>query len=330
MQKLFCVGIASICLAACGGGGGGGSAPGVTPAQSAGGRVPASISFTVPAAPQQVADLGRAPQLVTGGAAKFSLFEDGAALFSGVALQPGTSADPISGATAAVTAGAGAAFFNVTVNVTSGAGSHKFGVVVASSDGTVIASAQGIYALGAGAGATAVTLALGGGIASGYIECATPDQIAAGNNCANYANFDANAALYTFTAVAADASGYPIVTQAVNGAPAAFANGAYKVVESPNDNPPIVSVTGGPWSNPGSAFVASAGSYGNHFSVRCMHMGVAQLELRMVGGSPTDPVAGYPYDPSTYPAPNAVLPAGARSPGSVSVNCTASGSLVIN
>jgi hypothetical protein len=327
MRNLFLAGIATAGLAACGGGGAGSAAaPAV---QGPGGRATASISFNVPVAAQQVANVGRTAQLVAPAAVKFSLFEDGVALFGGVLLAPGTYTDPSSGATATVSPGSSAAFLTVTVNVTSGAGAHKFGVVVTANDGTVIASAQGTYSLAAGGGTTPVTLALAGGIASGYIECATLNQISTGNNCANYANFDANAGLYTFTAVAADADGYPIVAPSADGAAPAFANGAFKVVESASDNPPIVTITGGPWASPGSAFAAATGSYGNHFNVRCMHTGVAQLELRMVGGAPTDPVSGYPYDPSTYPAPNAVLPAGARSPGSVSVNCTASGSLVI-
>jgi len=202
----------------------------------------------------------------------------------GVALQPGTYTDPNSAASATVSAGSGAAFYTVAATRPSAAGAHDFAVIVSSTDGTVVGSAQRTISIAAGS-TSAAALALGGGVASGYIECATLGQITAGNDCANYANFDTNAALYTFTAVAADASGYPIATQLANGAPVAFSNGAYTVIESPGDNPPIVSVSGGPWSNPGTAFAA------------------------LVGG--------------------AVLPAGAHSPGSVSVNCTASGSLTI-
>ncbi len=306
MRKLLCVAGATIALAACGGGGG--STASITPVQGSGGRAAASISFTVPVATQQVANVGRAPQLAAGSAVKFSLSEDGALLFNGAALQPGTYTDPNSAATATVSAGSGAAFYTVAATIPSAAGAHDFAVIVSSTDGTVVGSAQRTISIAAGS-TSAAALALGGGVASGYIECATLGQITAGNDCANYANFDTNAALYTFTAVAADASGYPIATQLANGAPVAFSNGAYTVIESPGDNPPIVSVSGGPWSNPGTAFAAPAGAYGNQFNVRCMRTGIAQLQMQLVGG--------------------AVLPAGAHSPGSVSVNCTASGSLTI-
>ena len=203
-------------------------------------------------------------------------------------------------------------------------------MVVIAADGTVLASAQGTYSLAGGGSTNAVALPLNGGIASGYIECATPAQIAAANNCANYANFDLATGLYTFTAVAADAGGYPIATQLANGAAVPFANGAYNVVESPADNPAIVAITGGPWSAPGSALPAVTGAYGNAFTVRCIRTGTAQLQLQLVGGAPTNPVSGYAYDAGTSPAPNALLPIGAHGPSSVAVNCTASGSLTID
>ena len=328
MRNLVWIGLALAGLTACGGGGGSG-----TPAVPQAGQAPratASISFTVPVGSQQVADVGRASQDVTAAPQRFSIFEDGAALFTDVALQPGATAAP-SGATATVVAGNGNASFTVTVTVATAAGSHTFGVVITAVDGTVLAAAQGTYSLSGGSSTTnAVTLPLSGGIASGYIECATPAQIAAGNNCANYANFDTSTSLYTFTAVAADSSGYPIGTQLGNGGAAPFANGAYKVIESASDNPAIVSITGGPWSSPGSALPAATGTYGNIFNVQCIHRGTAQLQLQLVGGAPTVQVAGYTYDPSEYPPSNAVLPIGTRGATSVSVNCTASGSLVIN
>ncbi len=329
VRHLLIIALAMLGLAACGGGGGSG-AP-AAPQPGPGGRATASIAFTVPVGTQHVANVGRAPQDVAAPAQRFSIFEDGAALFTDVSLQPGTNTGA-GGATATVTAGSGNAAFTVTITVATAAGSHTFGVVITAVDGTVLASAQGTYSLtGGGSGSTnAVTLPLSGGIASGYIECATPEQVAAGNNCANYANFDGNTSLYTFTAVAADSSGYPIGAQLANGAPAPFANGAYKVIESPGDSPPIVSVTGGPWSSPGAAFPAATGTYGNTFNVQCVKRGTAQLQLQLVGGAPTIQVAGYTYDPSKYPPPNAVLPIGTRSASSVSVNCTATGSLIIN
>lgn len=329
MRNLLWVGVVLVGLAACGGGGGS-STPAV-PQPGQGPRATASIAFTVPVGAQQIANVGRASQDVAAAAERFSIFEDGTALFTDVALQPGTTTAPGSGATAIVSAGNGNASFTVTVTVATAAGSQTFGVVVTAVDGTVLAAAQGTYSLSGGSSSTnTVTLPLSGGIASGYIECATPAQIAAGNNCANYANFDTSTSLYTFTAVAADSSGYPIGTQLGNGGAVPFANGAYKVIESASDNPAIVEITGGPWSSPGSALPAATGAYGNTFNVRCVHRGTAQLQLQLVGGAPSVQVAGFTYDPSKYPAPNAVLPIGTRTATSVAVNCTASGSLIIN
>ncbi len=329
MRKLLLAGVITLGLTACGGGGGTG-APAATPLQAPGGPATASISFVVPVAAQHVADIGRAPQDVVGTAQRFSIFEDGVALFGGATLQAGSYAGLAGGATATVTSGSSGASFTVTVSVATGAGAHTFGVVVTAVDGTILASAQGTYSLSGGGSTNALTLPLNGGIASGYIECATPAQIAAGNNCAGYANFDLATGLYTFTAVAADSGGYPIATQLANGAAVPFANGAYNVVESPADNPAIVAITGGPWSSPGSALPAATGAYGNAFSVRCIHTGTAQLQLQLVGGAPTAPVNGYAYDASKFPSPNAMLPIGVHGPSSVAVNCTASGALTID
>jgi len=329
MPKLLWIGFALVGLAACGGGGGAGAT--AVPQPDQGPRATASISFTVPVGSQHVANVGRAAQDVAAPAQRFSIFEDGAALFTDVALQPG-STTASGGATATVTAGNGNASFTVTVTVATAAGSHMFGVVITAVDGTVLAAAQGTYSLSGGSSTStnAVTLPLSGGIASGYIECATPAQIAAGNNCANYANFDTSTSLYTFTAVAADSSGYPIGTQLGSGGAVPFANGAYKVIESPSDNPAIVSITGGPWSSPGSALPAATGAYGNTFNVQCLHRGTAQLQLQLVGGAPAVQVAGYTYDPGKFPPLDAVLPIGTRTATSVAVNCTASGSITIN
>jgi len=85
MRNLVWIGLALAGLTACGGGGGSG-----TPAVPQAGQAPratASISFTVPVGSQQVADVGRASQDVTAAPQRFSIFEDGAALFTDVALQ---------------------------------------------------------------------------------------------------------------------------------------------------------------------------------------------------------------------------------------------------
>ena len=107
---------------------------------------------------QHVADVGRASQDVTAAAQRFSIFEDGAALFTDVTLQPGTTTAP-GGATAGVSAGTGNASFTVTVTVATAAGAHTFGVVVTAVDGTVLAAAQGTYSLtGGNTTATAIPI----------------------------------------------------------------------------------------------------------------------------------------------------------------------------
>jgi hypothetical protein len=168
-------------------------------------------------------------------------------------------------------------------------------------------------------GSATLPVALGT-IAAGYIECDTVANTAAGNNCNNYANFAAatgaaTGGTFTFTAIAAVASGDPIA-QHMNGAsPMTFSNGAYQVVESPGDNPPILSVAGGPWSTPGTAFVRADGSYGHSVSVQCLHMGTGNLELQLVTGSASQ-----------------TLPLGSRSfaTNTAKVNCTSSGGITID
>lgn len=158
-----------------------------------------------------------------------------------------------------------------------------------------------------------------GTIGSGYIECDTAPNIAAGNNCNNFANFypaaaPATGGAFVFTAIAATAAGNPIAEQLVNGSSAAFPNGAYRVVESAGDNPQIVSVSGGPWSTPGSQLSGADGSYGNHVSIACVRTGKGNLELQLVTGSGTLP-----------------LPLGTRAFASntTTVNCSASGAITV-
>ena len=158
-----------------------------------------------------------------------------------------------------------------------------------------------------------------GTIAAGYIECDTAANIAAGNNCNNYANFfpaapPAIGGAFIFTAIAATASGSPIAQQLVNGSSATFPNGAYQVVESRGDNPQIVSISGGPWSTPGSQLSGAGGSYGNHVSITCVHTGTGNLELQLVAGSNT---VSLPLGMQAFPA------------NATTVNCSASGAVTI-
>jgi hypothetical protein len=169
------------------------------------------------------------------------------------------------------------------------------------------AQSQGLSSTGTLSAAT-------GTMASGYIECDTPAHTAAGNNCDGGANFTpatppAVGGAFTFTAIAATASGAPIAQQLSNGGALSFANGSYRVIEAPSDGAAIVSIAGGPWSMPGSAFSAAA-SYGNSFSVTCTHVGTANLQLQVANGS------------------GQVLPfaTAAYATSATTVNCSASGS----
>ncbi|HEX3469039.1 MAG TPA: hypothetical protein VHT05_13255 [Candidatus Elarobacter sp.] len=158
-----------------------------------------------------------------------------------------------------------------------------------------------------------------GTVARGYIECDTQAHTAAGNNCDGEANFTpaappAYGGYYTFTAIAANGSGSPIDQQLSNGGALSFANGSYGVVEAPSDGAPLVTISGGPWSMPGSAFTGATGSYGNQFTVTCTHVGTANLVLQIVsnGVAATLPFASSAFSSST-----------------TAVNCSASGSITV-
>jgi hypothetical protein len=302
MRYLLLAGTSVLALAACGGGG---TTPGLLPppARSAS----ASIVFSVPLAAEQVGSIGRAAGYVAGGGATFTFSEDGVVAFAGTALQAGSYADPRTGATATIAPGTSSAQLTVTVAVGARSGKHDLGIAVSKADGTVMLSAneRGVTLVPG----SALTLPLAGDVATGYIACATSDQIRRGDDCAGYANFDRTTDTYTFTAVAADAAGYPFVQGLAGDAPVRFANGPYEVVESPSDVPRLVTIAGGPWSAPGAVLSGASGSYGNPFTVQCVHTGVAHLILRLSG-------------------PGTILPLDAQA-GSVAVNCTASGALTI-
>jgi hypothetical protein len=159
-----------------------------------------------------------------------------------------------------------------------------------------------------------------GTVATGYIECDTQAHTAAGNNCDNYANFTAAAppafgGAYTFTAIAATASGQPIAQQLSNGGALSFANGSYRVIEAPSDGTAIVTIAGGPWSMPGSAFSSAAGSFGNTFGVTCTHVGTANLLLQVEANGNVQGLS---------------LATAAFAANTTTVNCSSSGSLTVN
>jgi hypothetical protein len=158
-----------------------------------------------------------------------------------------------------------------------------------------------------------------GTIATGYIECDTQAHTAAGNNCDGEANFTpatppASGGFYTFTAIAAGAAGSPIDQQLSNGGALSFANGSYRVIESPSDGAPMVTVSGGPWSMPGSAFSGASGSYGNEFSVTCTRVGTANLLLQTVSNGN---VRALPFGSSAFAS------------NTTTVNCSATGSITV-
>jgi hypothetical protein len=155
-----------------------------------------------------------------------------------------------------------------------------------------------------------------GTIATGYIECDTQAHTAAGNNCDGQANFTpatppASGGFYTFTAIAAGAAGSPIDQQLSNGGALSFANGSYRVIESPSDGAAMVSISGGPWSMPGSAFTGASGSYGNQFSVTCTRVGTANLLLQTASNGKVGALA---FGSSAFAS------------NTTTVNCSATGS----
>jgi hypothetical protein len=175
-------------------------------------------------------------------------------------------------------------------------------------------TSQGSSSLG-----NAVMPASSGTVASGYIECDNAVNIAAGNNCNNYANFSpapsgSVGGTFAFTAIAASPSGAPILTQSGGAGALGFANGSVRVVEAASGSPAIVSISGGPWSTPGGVLSGNGGSYGNAFTVQCVRTGTAQLQLQLVTASG---------------AQSLPLATGAYSTNVTAVNCSASGSLTI-
>lgn len=150
-------------------------------------------------------------------------------------------------------------------------------------------------------------------VATAYLQCDSLTNIAAGNNCNNFANYDANTHAYALTAIAATSAGAPIVQQIVNGAAVPFSNGSYRVVEAASDVPAVVSVAEGAWSTPGSALRGAGGFYGNLVHVQCIRTGQATLQVQLVSAS-------------SLPLP---LATSAFATNIASVNCTASGAIVI-
>jgi hypothetical protein len=247
----------------------------------------------------------------------------------------------------------GMTYFTVLVGLTMIPGNHNIGVVLLGAE----AANQSVAILSEGWGAydftvgpnTLSPLVLHPVVASGYIQCDLTSQNTTDGTCGSYANYDAAAHAYRFTAVAADSSGYPIATAhvgadyAANEAGLTFDNGDLRPVET--DSLGILSISGGPWSTPGQHYATAPGTmpaatysgpyvYGNAFSVQCLKTGTAYLGLQLGPGGATfaNSPAGNPDGPK-FPAvyANTTVPLGlltATTPytifqQSVTVNCTA-------
>ncbi len=240
------------------------------------------------------------------------------------------------------------AYFTVTALFTVTPGSHKIGVVnLSGTPAYVLSEGERTFQFNPGPNDfSSQPLALKGVVASGYIECATAAQNAdTTGTCLNYANWNSGGNYYTFTAVAADFDGFPIVDQGIP-----FDNGTFTVAESPSDSPNgIVSIwNAGAWGTPGSDITGPSGgwiegvgitgpfAYGHAFYATCNKVGTANLQLSLVASTPNTP-AGSP-DASAYP-PNAIvnglLPMGTKGATStprvtnVTVTCTSSGTISI-
>ena len=243
--------------------------------------------------------------------------------------------------------------YTVTLTVTTTPGQHLIGAVIqGNKPAYVLSEGQRVYTLAPGPNTNLATLALNGVMGTAYIECATDAQITAGNNCNNYANFNPATGQYTFTAIAADADGFPIVQQPNPYGPGnvPFDNGSFTVVETTAT--PILTVTNaGPYGDPGTAITGPSGgyyvpgvfTYGQSFNVQCNQVGQGTVGLETTQSAPTTPITGFTYAPGTYPAAG-VLATGDKVAGNpnyhngnnpnpvtniLSVNCQSNGTIVI-
>jgi hypothetical protein len=309
----------------------------------------------------------RRPAYVSQGTTEMSFIVDGVPAITDTPLVSGSSATTYAlpqGQTATIQSiavhnvpnlPAGMTYFTVQVALQMIPGNHTIGVVLLGtrSPGVtpsyVLSEGQGTYAFSFGTNGTLAPLVLQAVVASGYVQCDTLAE--AGDTtgtCGNYANYDPASHSYAFTAVAADAEGYPIPTAAqaggANEGANPFENGALVPVET--DGLGIVKLSGGPWTTPGTHLLAPgttvAGtfggpySYGQRFTATCVQYGTARIGLQLngAGGTFSGAPAGSP-DVAKYPptaAPNNVIPLGLLSgpisqtislfPQAVTVNCS--------
>ncbi|MEO9264045.1 MAG: hypothetical protein ABI282_08105 [Candidatus Baltobacteraceae bacterium] len=212
----------------------------------------------------------------------------------------------------------------ITLTVDTTPGTHLIGAVVqGNAPAYVLSEGQHSYTLAPGANTNLVPLALTGVMGTAYIECATVAQILADitagtDNCGGYQNFNQTTGQYTFTAIAADADGFPIVAQNSPYGPGnvRFDNGGYTAVET--TSPAILTVSNmGPYIDPGVALTGPSGgfyvpgqfTYGNQFNIACNKVGQGTVGLQITQNAPSNPVTGFTIAPGTYPGAGIPRPA---------------------
>ncbi|HEY8313054.1 MAG TPA: hypothetical protein VIG51_02670 [Candidatus Baltobacteraceae bacterium] len=364
-------------LAACGGGGGGNAGTSLVPqnpspngpTSTSTQRATASIVFRVPngspttgaSVDRHAASKSRHPYSISPGTNNLTFSVDSTAIVNDAVItnnygstQTFTGKD---GSTVTLSGTLSGDYFVFTLAFQVTPGHHTLGVaLLANAPNWVLSEGSGSFTLAPGNNGNIGTLALNGVVANGYIECATAAENTDGNNCNNYGNFDPNSGAYTFTAVAADYDGFPIVQQAISGSYLPFDNGAYTVSESPADSPAILTLTGnGPFNEPGGDLTGPSGSwyvpgsftYGHHFTVQCSGVGEGHvvMQLNGSGGTPLVAIPGINYtnsgkdSTSQYPAANELLPTGSKTSNShgnanavtnvLNVECSATGQLTL-
>lgn len=368
--------IATALLTACGGGGGSSSPSQSLPLRpNSEANATASITFNVPklsatnvgpaaALRSSASAAARNPQYLSPATDKISFLVDGAAVVDAAPVANFNNAGDGTGKFAfangqsiriSYSTTESAAYYTVNAALTLVPGTHKFGVVILSgTPAYVLSEGQNTYAFQPGPNTGLAPLALRGVAATGYIECDTAAQnLDTTGTCNNYANFTPSSSgfggTYSFTALVADYNGFPVAYQQVDGGPLGFDNGGFSVVESASDAPPVVSITsGGPFADPGSHLTGPSGGwqgtesdyhYGQPFSVTCVNVGTASLQLKLNGAGGTfNTPDGSPADTTIYPpsaVANGTLPLGSKtvvSPGrlpitNVTVNCTSTGTI---
>lgn len=361
LHLLACAVFAAIAFSACGGGSG--SAPSntiVTPPTTtpvSGDKATASLSFTIPRS-GTVSSFGRAPLYLSPATDKVTFIVDNSPVVVDQAVVHFNDAGdghgkftfgPNNSESIVLSYdGTNPAYFAVNIALTVTPGLHKFGVVILSgTPAYVLSEGQGLYTLAPGPNNTLAPLQLRGVVATGYVECDTATQNTdTTGKCNNYANFTPSTdptypgGTYHLTAVAGDFNGFPIVYQAG----LSFDNPSFSVTAT--DTPAIVSVSAGPWDNPGNHLTGPSGGwvagsnfvYGQAFTATCLQPGTAHIALMLNANGGTFQSPDGSPDLGKYPpnaAANQTLPQGINNAQNAprvtvaNVNCTATGTIPV-